>query len=286
MPSFSSYGSESGWEQSPRTSGATLERPQPQAIAPGFRGKVAVVTGGATGLGRSISMEFARLGCHVAFCFLDLPGRDMTDQALLTETALKAMGSQVHAARCDVRDRSAVERFMSETRARLGGLHYLVNNAGIAIDGALWRLTEQAWSEVLDTNVTGAFNCIAAVSPTFREQHFGKVVSISAHQAERPGFGVSNYAASKAALGGLTRAAAVELGPANVNVNAVAPGFIRTERITQLPKEVLERAQRTSVLGRLAETDDIAHVVSFLCSDEARHITGQVIVVDGGLSLE
>jgi 3-oxoacyl-[acyl-carrier protein] reductase len=286
MPSFSSYGSESGWERSPRTSGATLERPQPQAIAAGFRGKVAVVTGGATGLGRSIALEFARLGCHVAFCFLDMPGRDVTEQAVLTETALKAMGSKVHAARCDVRDRSAVERFMSETRARLGGLHYLVNNAGIAIDGALWRLTEQAWREVLDTNVTGAFNCIAAASATFREQHFGKVVSISAHQAERPGFGVSNYAASKAALGGLTRAAAVELGPANVNVNAVAPGFIRTERITQLPKEVLERAQRTSVLGRLAETDDIAHVVSFLCSDEARHITGQTIVVDGGLSLE
>ena len=102
---------------------------------------------------------------------------------------------------------------------------------GIANDGALWRLSEQAWSEVLDTNVTGAFNCIRAVAPIFRAQHYGKIVSVSAHQAERPGFGVANYAASKAALLGLTRAAAVELGPANVNVNAVAPGFIRTERM-------------------------------------------------------
>jgi 3-oxoacyl-[acyl-carrier protein] reductase len=286
MPYFSSYSSEPGWERTPRTSGATLERPQPQAITAGFRGKVAVVTGGATGLGRSISMEFARLGCHVAFCFLDLPGRDVTEQAVLTETALTAMGVKVYAARCDVRDRHGVERFIGDTRARLGGVHYLVNNAGIAIDGALWRLSEDAWKEVLDTNVTGAFNCLRAVSPTFREQHFGKVVNISAHQAERPGFGVSNYAASKAALIGLTKAAAVELGPANVNVNAVAPGFIRTERINQLPREVIERAQRTSVLGRLAETDDIAHVVSFLCSDEARHITGQTLVVDGGHSLE
>ncbi|MGE3526780.1 MAG: SDR family NAD(P)-dependent oxidoreductase, partial [Gemmatimonadales bacterium] len=140
-------------------------------------------------------------------------------------------------------------------------------------------------NDVMDTNVTGAFNCIRAVAQPFREQHYGKIVSISAHQAERPGFGVANYAASKAALLGLTRAAAIELGPANVNVNAVAPGFIRTERISQLPKEVLDRAQKTSVLGRLAEPDDVAHVVSFLCSDEARHITGQVIVVDGGLSL-
>jgi NAD(P)-dependent dehydrogenase (short-subunit alcohol dehydrogenase family) len=231
-------------------------------------------------------MEFGRLGCHVAFCFLDLPGRDVTEQALLTETALSAMGVTVHAARCDVRNRHAVERFVSDARSRLGGLHYLVNNAGIAMDGALWRLTEEAWRDVLDTNVTGAFNCIRAVAPGFREQHWGKIVSISAHQAERPGFGVSNYASSKAALIGLTKAAAVELGPANINVNAVAPGFIRTERINQLPREILERAQRTSVLGRLAEAEDIAHVVSFLCSDEARHITGQTLIVDGGLSLE
>jgi 3-oxoacyl-[acyl-carrier protein] reductase len=286
MPHHSSYGSESGWIKERRSSGITLEQPKPQAIAPGFRGKVAVVTGGATGLGRGIAMEFGRLGCHVGFCFLDLPGRDVTEQAVLTETALSAMGVGVHAVRCDVRDRHAVERFINETRTRLGGLHYLVNNAGIAMDGALWRLSEAAWHEVLDTNVTGAFNCIRAVAPGFREQHFGKIVSISAHQADRPGFGVANYAASKAALIGLTKASAVELGPANVNVNAVAPGFIRTERIDQLPKEILERAQRTSVLGRLAETEDIAHVVSFLCSDEARHITGQTVVVDGGLSLE
>jgi 3-oxoacyl-[acyl-carrier protein] reductase len=136
------------------------------------------------------------------------------------------------------------------------------------------------------TNVTGAFHCIRAASPIFRAQHYGKIVNISAHQAERPGFGVANYASSKAALLGLTRAAAVELGPSNVNVNAVAPGFIRTERMGMLPREVVERVQRSSVLGRVAEPEDVAHVVSFLCSDEARHITGQTIVVDGGLSLE
>jgi NAD(P)-dependent dehydrogenase (short-subunit alcohol dehydrogenase family) len=179
-----------------------------------------------------------------------------------------------------------VDDFIRETRSRLGGIHFLVNNAGIASDGALWRLTDEAWREVLDTNVTGAFNCIRAVAPVFRAQHFGKIVNVSAHQAERPGFGVANYAASKAALVGLTRAAAVELGPSNVNVNAVAPGFIRTERMGMLPKEVIERAQKSSILGRVAEPDDVAHVISFLCSENARHITGQTIVVDGGLSLE
>ena len=139
----------------------------------------------------------------------------------------------------------------------------------------------------MDTNVTGAFNCIRAVAPIFRRQHYGKIVNVSAHQADRPGFGVANYAASKAALEGLTRAAAVELGPANVNVNAVAPGFIRTERMAMLPAgshRAGPEAARSS--AALAEPDDVAHVISFLCSDAARHITGQTIVVDGGLSLE
>ncbi len=263
-----------------------LEEPEPQPIPRSWKGKVAVVTGGATGLGRSIVMEFGKLGCHVAFCFVNMPGRDVTEQALLTETALAAMGVGVHACRCDVRDREAVERFIQDARQKFGAVHFLVNNAGIASDGALWRLSESAWNDVLDTNVTGAFNCIRAVAPGFRSQHFGKIVNVSAHPATRPGFGVANYAASKAALLGLTRAAAVELGPANVNVNAVAPGFIRTERMGMLPSEVIERAQKSSVLGRVADPEDVAHVVSFLCSESARHITGQTIVVDGGLSLE
>ena len=193
---------------------------------------------------------------------------------------------RVHAARCDVRDPRAVDRFLADTRSRLGGLHFLINNAGIANDGALWRMSDESWREVMDTNVTGAFNCIRAASPHFRSQHYGKIVIVSDHQADRPGFGVANYAASKAALEGLTRAAAMELGPANINVNAVAPGFIRTERMAMLPQEVTERAQKHSVLGRLAEPEDVAHVISFLCSDSARHVTGQTLVVDGGLSLE
>jgi 3-oxoacyl-[acyl-carrier protein] reductase len=286
LPSFG-FGHRPSWESpAPDVSGAALEEPQPQPARTGWRGKVAIVTGGATGLGRHIAIEFGKLGCHVAFCFVNMPGRDVSEQALLTEAALTGMGVGVLAKRCDVRDRDAVDQFVLETKQRLGGVHFLINNAGIASDGALWRLSVQAWQEVLDTNVTGAFNCIRAVAPVFRGQHYGKIVSVSAHQAERPGFGVANYAASKAALLGLTRAAAVELGPANVNVNAVAPGFIRTERMAMLPSEVIERAQKSSVLGRVAEPDDVAHVISFLCSESARHITGQTIVVDGGLSLE
>ena len=261
-------------------------RGEPQRTAPReMEGNVAIVTGGATGLGRAIALDCARRGVHVALNYILLPNRDIAAQALLTETALRGLGIQVYCAACDVRDRDAVTAFVAAAKAELGGAHYLVNNAGIAHDGALWRMDDDAWREVLETNVTGAFHCIRALAPTFRKQHYGKIVSIASHQAYTPGFGIANYAASKAALIGLTRAAAVDLGAANVNVNAVAPGFVRTEMLAKLPPEVLERAEKESLLGRVAEPEDIAHVVTFLCSDEARHITGQVVVVDGGLTL-
>jgi len=272
---------------SPSASGAVLEAPLAEPIvSPGFRGKVSMVTGGATGLGRAVAIEFGRLGCNVAFCFVDLPGRDVREMALLTETTLSSMGVGVYADCCDVRDRNQVERFVAKVKQRFETVHFQVNNAGIAKDGAHWRLTGSEWASVLETNLTGAFNCIGAVAPLFRAQRFGKIVNVSSHLAGHPGFGVTSYAASKAGLEGLTRAVAVELGPSNVNVNAVAPGFIRTERLQQLPPEVIDKARKSSVLGRIAEPGDVAKVITFLCSDEARHITGQTIVVDGGLSLE
>lgn len=264
---------------------ATQERPEPQRLGETVHGRVAIVTGGATGLGRATAVEFAQRGVAVAINYVDLPERDVAAQALLTETALRALGVPVYCARCDVRDRSEVEKFVGAVRERLGGVHYLVNNAGVAHDGALWRLSSEAWKEVLDTNVTGAFNCIQSVAAPMRAQRFGKVVNVASHQAFRPGFGIANYAASKAALIGLTKSAAVDLGPSNINVNAVAPGFVKTDLLTKLPREVLERAEHESVLGRVAEPEDVARVIVFLCSDAARHITGQVIVVDGGLTL-
>ena len=269
----------------PGGAAATQTRPSPRFAGEGMTGRVAVVTGGATGLGRAIALEFAQRGAAIAFNYVELPGRDVAAQALLTETAIKAHGVAVFSEHCDVRDAERVEEFIVEARDRLGGLHYLVNNAGVAHDGALWRLSSDAWQEVLDTNVTGAFNCIRAAAPHLRAQRFGKIVNIASHQAYRPGFGIANYAASKAALIGLTRSAAVDLGSSSINVNAVAPGFVKTELLTKLPKEVLERAEHESVLGRVAEPEDIARVVVFLCSEAARHITGQVIIVDGGLTL-
>jgi NAD(P)-dependent dehydrogenase (short-subunit alcohol dehydrogenase family) len=184
---------------------------------------------------------------------------------------------------CDVRDPNAVKSFVAEASDRLGGLHILVNNAGIARDRALWRMEDDEWSEVLETNLTGAFNMTRAVAPTMRAQQHGKIVNVASIHGMRSEFGLANYAASKAGMIGLTLSAAVELGPSNVNVNAVAPGYIRTTRLTAgVSPEILDRARERSVLGRLGDPQDVAHVVVFLCSEKARHITGAVIPVDGG----
>lgn len=261
------------------------EQPQPSGAKGDLRGKGAIVTGAATGIGRATAIEFARRGCGVAFNYVELPGRDVSVQAAMTEAVLKSLNVPVYCDRCDVRDLAEVERFVTAAQNALGGVHILVNNAGISRDAALWRMDDGAWHDVVETNLTGAFHMIRAVAPIFRAQHYGKIVNITALQAITAGFGIANFAASKSGLLGLTHAAAVELGPSNVNVNAVAPGFVRTELTQHLSEELVARARANTLVGRLAEPDDVAQVIVFLCSDAARHITGECIRVDGGQTL-
>ncbi|HET6229864.1 MAG TPA: 3-oxoacyl-ACP reductase FabG [Longimicrobiaceae bacterium] len=262
------------------------EEPEPQSLAygTGLRGRVAVVTGGATGIGKAIALEFARHGCHVAFNWYSYDeSGDIAEEADRTAREITHLEVQCHSQECDVRDPGEVESFVRRTQEELGAINILVNNAGIARDRALWRLTDEQWRTVLDTNLTGAFNMIRAVAALFRRQHDGKIVNVSSVHGIRSEFGLANYSASKAGLLGLTRSAALELGPANVNVNAVAPGYIRTTRLTSgVPAEILDTARERSVLGRLGDPQDVANVVVFLCSEYARHITGTVIPVDGG----
>jgi 3-oxoacyl-[acyl-carrier protein] reductase len=263
-------------------------REEPQLSPQGksdLNGRCAIITGAATGIGRATALELARRGCGVAFNYVELPGRDVAVQAAMTEAVLKSLNVPVYCDRCDVRESKQVDRFVKAAKEAIGGIHILVNNAGISRDAALWKTDDTAWRDVVETNLTGAFNMIKAVAPTFRSQHYGKIVNVSSIMANKPGFGVANYAASKAGLIGLTHAAAVELGPANVNVNAVAPGFVKTELVGNMFDELAARARAQTVLGRIAEPDDVAQLIVFLCTDASRHITGEVIRVDGGQGL-
>jgi len=249
-----------------------------------LRGRVVIVTGGATGIGRAIAVEFARHGAHVAFNYYSYDrGDDMLREAEATARDLSHLEVRTYYQSCDVRDPEQVSEFVARVQETLGGIHILVNNAGIARDRALWRLTDDQWQTVLETNLSGTFYMIRAVAPIFRRQADGKIVNVASIHGLRSEFGLANYAASKAGVMGLTRSAALELGPSNVNVNAVAPGYIRTTRLTNaVPAEILDEARNKSVLGRLGDPQDVANVVLFLCSEAARHITGAVIPVDGG----
>ena len=262
-----------------------VEQTQPHAagLPDDLRGACAIVTGGATGIGRAIVLELARQGAHIAFNYLDDGDGRIEEEAERTTAQLRQMEVKVLCRSCDVRDRTLVDSFVEEARRTLGDVHILVNNAGVARDRALWRMEDDEWNEVIETNLTGAFHMIRAVAPIMRKNQYGKIVNVSSIHGIRSEFGLANYAASKAGIIGLTRSAAVELGPSNINVNAVAPGYIRTTRLTAgVPPDILDRARERSVLGRLGDPQDVASVVAFLCSERARHITGAVIPVDGG----
>jgi len=259
--------------------------PQPLLQAENLSGKVAIVSGGSRGIGRAVALELARCGTHVAFCYLDV-GDESRREAEEVASELRQMEVRVFFRSCDVRESSEVGSFVAETDEELGGIDVLVNNAGIGRDSPMWRMADHDWEAVIRTNLDGAFYFTRAVAPFMRAQEYGKIVNITSVHGIRTEFGISNYSSSKAGLIGLTRSSAVELGPKNINVNAVAPGYVRTTRLTEgVSPEILDRARERSALGRLGDPRDVAGVVLFLCSEAARHITGAVITVDGGYVL-
>ncbi len=260
---------------------------EPKALfgSSNLRGQVAIVTGGSSGIGRAISMELGRCGADIAFCFLD-SGSDARSDAQEVASRLRDLDVNVFVRSCDVRDSEEVDTFVEEAQKELGGVQILINNAGIGADAPVWKMEDDAWEVVVRTNLDGAFYFTRAVAPFMRAQEHGKIVNITSVHGIRSEFGISNYASSKAGLIGLTRSTAVELGRKNINVNAVAPGYIRTTRLTDgVPPEILDQARERASLGRLGDPQDVAGVVLFLCSEPARHITGAVIPVDGGYLL-
>ena len=242
-----------------------------------LKGKVALVTGGSLGIGTSISLDLGRNGADVALTY-----RKHEKEAKAIVEQIKAMGRKAQEYKVDVSDFGAVQNLVKDVIDEFGRLDILVNNAGMNWDGVVWKMTEEQWDAVINVDLKGTFNFIRAAAPVFKEQKSGKIINITSINALRGKFGQANYSAAKAGAIGLTKAVAKEMGKYSVNVNAVAPGMIETDMIKDLPEDFKEKAASETVFNRLGQPEDIAYLVSFLCSEKAKHITGEVIKVDGG----
>jgi 3-oxoacyl-[acyl-carrier protein] reductase len=247
-------------------------------VANGFGsldGKVALVTGGSRGIGAAISRELAKAGAKVALNYR--AGQEAAD-----EVAGEIGGLAV---RADVSKPEEVQALIERVEGELGDIDALVNNAGVTRDTLIARMTDDDWQTVIDTNLRGPFNTSRAVSRKMLRRRAGSIVNLSSVVGVHGNPGQANYAASKAGIIGLTKALARELGSRGVRVNAIAPGYISTELTDVLNDEQRGLILQNTPLGRLGEPEDVARAVRFLCSDEAAFITGEVLLVDGGLGM-
>lgn len=243
-------------------------------------GRVGVVTGGSRGIGRAVAKALGSAGADVVInCISRL------EDALAVAAEIQKLGRRAEVFQGDVSRPEDADRLISSTLASYGRVDILVNNAGITRDGLLLRMKDEDWDAVISVNLKGAFNCIRAAARPMVKARWGRIINISSVIGLTGNVGQANYAAAKAGLIGLTKAVARELGPRNITVNAIAPGFIRTEMTAGLSDEVKLRLSERIILGRLGEPEEVADVVVFLASDMGRYITGQVINVDGGMVL-
>jgi 3-oxoacyl-[acyl-carrier protein] reductase len=242
-----------------------------------LEGKVAIVTGGTRGIGRAIVLDLAANGADVVLNY-----RQSAELAEELAETIRGMGRRALIVQADVSSFDDAQTMVQHVLDEFGRVDILINNAGMNWDGVVWKMTEEQWDRVIDVDLKGTFNYTRAVTPTFREQGAGKIVNITSINGLRGKFGQSNYSAAKAGVIGFTKACARELGRYSVNVNAVAPGLIETEMVKEAPQSVRDMALAEIVLGRLGLPEEVAYVVTFLCTEKARHITGQVIQVDGG----
>jgi 3-oxoacyl-[acyl-carrier protein] reductase len=242
-------------------------------------GKIAVVTGGAQGIGQAIATTLAQEGSDVVVADLD------ANRCEETVARIQQLGRKAMAVSVNVGDWDQVKSMIDQVQKEWQRIDILVNNAGITRDGLLLRMKEEDWQSVLQVNLTGTFFCVKAVLPTMSRQRSGRIVNIASIVGAIGNIGQANYAASKAAVIGLTKTVAREYASRNITVNAVAPGFIDTAMTQDLSTETKEALLNQIPLKRLGQPSDIADAVSFLCSEKAGYITGHVLHVNGGMHM-
>lgn len=243
-----------------------------------LEGKVAVVTGASGGIGRAIALAFGKAGASVAVHY---NGNEAKAAAVKAE--IEEAGGKAEIFRCNVADFDACSDFIKSVVKTFGKIDILVNNAGITRDGLVMGMSEEDFDAVIDTNLKGSFNCIRFASRQMMRKKYGRIINITSVSGVAGNAGQTNYSASKAGLIGLTKSVAKELASRNITANAIAPGFVKTEMTDVLSDEVKEAAMKQIPLGRFAEPEDIANAAVFLASDMASYITGQVLLVDGGM---
>lgn len=242
-------------------------------------GKVAIITGGARGIGKTTAQKFLSEGASVAIWDID----ENAGQAATTE--LKNGGGALRFYKVNTADLDATTAAAAQVIQDFGKIDILVNNAGITRDASMKKMSAQQWQQVIDVNLTGVFNCTKAISPYMAEQQYGRILNAASVVAHNGNFGQTNYVATKAGVIGMTKTWAREFGRKGITVNAVAPGFIQTEMVETIPENLISGIKEKTPLGRMGKTEDIANAYLFLASEEAAFITGAVLNVDGGLVL-
>ena len=245
-----------------------------------FSGKTTVVTGGSRGIGRAVCLELAKGGANVVLCYA---GNESA--ANDTVAACEALGAKALAVKCDVADGTQVKAMMDAAVKEFGRIDILVNNAGITRDGLTMMMKEEDFDAVIGTNLKGTFLCMKAVSRLMMKQRYGHIVNLSSVVGLRGNAGQVNYAASKAGVIGMTKSLAKELAGRNITVNAVAPGFIDTDMTAALTETAKNAALGSIPMGRMGTPENVAKAVAFLAGEDAGYITGQVLAVDGGMSM-
>lgn len=245
-----------------------------------LQGKCAVITGASRGIGREIALQFAKEGANIVLNY-----RSSEEEALELKKELDKLGSNILIIKADVSNFDEAENLIKEAKNTFGKVDILVNNAGITKDTLLIRMKEEDFDKVIEVNLKGAFNCLRAVSPIMIRQKEGKIINMSSVVGVVGNAGQVNYSASKAGVIGMTKSLAREIGSKNINVNAIAPGFIDTDMTKVLSEDQKKNIISSVPLKRLGQVEDIANLAVFLASDKSNYITGQVIHVDGGMAM-